>query len=118
MVLTLALHEPKVAQLDLVHEQPDPVEWLEKLLQVDFASSPEILRISVSGKDQEALLVLVAAIRDVYLREIVNAESKERDDHLQKVQRVEEKAESAGRPCERRWLWQSESAGISAGSRH
>jgi capsular exopolysaccharide synthesis family protein len=88
MVLTLALHEPKVSQLALVQEQADAVEWLEKLLQVDFASSPEILRISVSGKDQEALLVLVGAIRDVYLREIVNAESKERDDRLQKIQKL------------------------------
>ncbi len=47
LVPSTALNDPKVAKLEMLSEKVDPIEWLEKELQVDFASGSEILRISI-----------------------------------------------------------------------
>ena len=82
MVLNAALREPKVAQLAIVKEQPNPIEWLEKLVQVDFALSPEVMRFTVTMKESEAALAIVDALREVFLRENVNADKNQRLTHL------------------------------------
>ncbi len=88
MVLNAALREPKVAQLAVVKEQPDPIEWLEKLVQVDFALSPEEMRFSVTLNDSEAALAIVDALRMVFLGENVNADKKQRLDHLTTLEKL------------------------------
>ena len=87
-VLNAVLREPKVAELPLVKEQPDAVEWLQKLIVVDFDIGPEIMRISVSGKDEASLLVIVDAARDVYVRDVVN---EERNTRLQRLEDLKKK---------------------------
>ncbi len=89
-LLTLALHDPKVAELSIVRNEPDPLEWLDKQLQVDFSMSPEILRISLSGKEPEPLLTIVGAIREVYMREIANSEKTASEEHLVQVTKLYE----------------------------
>ncbi len=72
LVLVSALRDPKVANLPSVVNKIDPVEWLEKQVKVDFELAPEILRISMSGMETDELVVLVNAIREAYIREIID----------------------------------------------
>jgi len=62
LVLTTALRQPAVASLPVLADIIDPVAWLEKEVQVDFSIAPEIMRISISGKETEDLVKLVNAI--------------------------------------------------------
>jgi capsular exopolysaccharide synthesis family protein len=78
LVLNSALRDPDVAELSILAKQPDPVEWLEKEVQVDFSVAPEILRISMSGLDTDELVVLVDALREAYLREVVDKDKSQR----------------------------------------
>ena len=94
MVLNVALRQPKVAQLAAVREQPEPLDWLEKQIQVDFALSPEILRISMTGKESTSVLALVDAVREAYLSEVVDKEKKQRQERLDLVTKLYEGYES------------------------
>jgi capsular exopolysaccharide synthesis family protein len=82
LVLSAALQDSKVADLRLVHEQADPVAWLEKNIRADYATAPEILSISLNGDRPEDLVLLVDVIREAYLREVVNRERNELQSRL------------------------------------
>ena len=69
-VLSAALRDPKVANLSLLADKLDQLEWLEKEVHIDFSVAPEIMRISMRGLDTDALIPLVNAIRDAYLKEV------------------------------------------------
>jgi capsular exopolysaccharide synthesis family protein len=86
LVMESALQKPEVACLDIVREQSDPVEWLQNHLEVDFNAAPEILTIALSGDHPEELKVLVNAVREAYLKEIVNREHNLRVNRLNKLQ--------------------------------
>ena len=81
-VLNKALDLPNVKGLSEVQKELDPVTWLEKQIRVDFAISPEIMRISMSGTESKQLAILVDAVRDAYLAEIVEKEHQRRLAHL------------------------------------
>lgn len=72
LVLVSALRDPKVANLSTIVNRVEPVEWLETLLKVDFNTAPDIMTISMGGAKPEELAVLVNAVTDAYLREIVD----------------------------------------------
>lgn len=80
LVLNSALHNnPRVAELRLIRQEPDPLHWLEKEVSADFIA-PEVMRIYMTGQDTAEMSILVNAVRDAYMKEIVN---KERNDKLQ-----------------------------------
>jgi hypothetical protein len=78
LVLNAALRKPKVASLATIAEQVEPVEWLEKELQVDYSYGPETLRIALSGDRPEELAIIVNAVTDAYLEEVVTKEHRKR----------------------------------------
>jgi capsular exopolysaccharide synthesis family protein len=94
LVLTAALRNPKVAELSVIREKQDPLEWLDKDLKVDFPASPELLRISIDGDKPEELQILVNEVRDAYLREIVNSERDVRKKKLDQLKSILEDYES------------------------
>ena len=51
-VLTAAIRPPGIASLSVLAGEPDPVEWLQENLVVDFPQNGEILSISLSGDDE------------------------------------------------------------------
>jgi hypothetical protein len=78
VVLDSALRDPKVANLPTVVNMLDPVEWLEKEVLTDFSVAPEILKISMRGMETAELVVLVNAIREAYIREIIGTREAQR----------------------------------------
>jgi succinoglycan biosynthesis transport protein ExoP len=70
-VLNKALSAPKVRELEDIQKQVDPVAWVEKHISVDFSIAPEIMRISIAGTNPAELTLLVDAIRDSFLSDVV-----------------------------------------------
>jgi capsular exopolysaccharide synthesis family protein len=93
LVLNSALRDPEVARLKVVESRVEPVEWLEKEVQVDFSVAPEILRISMSDHTTAELVVLVNAIRTAYIKEVVERERQLRRERLAKLGELREKFE-------------------------
>jgi capsular exopolysaccharide synthesis family protein len=87
-VLSAALRDPKVAGLSVFLPGMDPVEWLEQQVRADFTLAPEVLRIEMSGPKSEELKVLVNALGNTYVREIVDQEVTRRQERLRKLQEI------------------------------
>ena len=88
LVLGSALKQPEVASLPVLKSQVEPIEWLEKQLKVDFAESSEILRISISGINPTEPALLVNAVVQAYLDEVVNVEVKQRRERADMLKEV------------------------------
>jgi capsular exopolysaccharide synthesis family protein len=84
LVLKVALQRPEVAALAMIHQQPEPEEWLEQQLQCDFPA-PEIMRLTLVGKNPFEIEVLLNAITEAYLQEVVNKEKNERTASLERI---------------------------------
>jgi hypothetical protein len=82
LVLNAAMRDARVADLPVVTRQADPIEWLEKLVEVSFPDNGEVMRIEVRLADAKESLPLADAVTDAYLREIVNAEKLDRTRRL------------------------------------
>jgi CxxC motif-containing protein (DUF1111 family)/peroxiredoxin len=93
IALDAVFRDPKVQQLDLrgVPKGVSPVEWLEREIRVEFPEGPELPRVVLSGDDPEQLKVLVTAIRDAYLKQVVEEQTathrQERMDRLKNTQK-------------------------------
>jgi polysaccharide biosynthesis transport protein len=88
LVLNSALNDPKVAELDIVQQQEEPVSWLEKEIHADFSVAPEVLTISMTGETKAILRVIVDAVRKAYMVEIVQKENKARHERLGKLSKI------------------------------
>jgi succinoglycan biosynthesis transport protein ExoP len=90
-VISAALkqREPEpVANLAIIQKQPDPIQWLEKELQVDFSVSPETMRISLRGDNTQEMIILVNAVTKAYLNEIVDKEKNKRLDRMEQLKKA------------------------------
>lgn len=95
LVLNAALRQPKVAELPSVRTAPDPIAWIEKEIKVLYASSPEILSVTLGGAPPEELKMLVNAIVNAYLQEIVNKEQIKRQARLDQLEKISAKYQEA-----------------------
>jgi capsular exopolysaccharide synthesis family protein len=91
LVLNAALNDKAVKALSIAAEQADPLAWLERGAQADFSVAPEVLRIAMSGDRPQELVVLVNALREAYLREIVERETNQRRERYNIVRGLREK---------------------------
>jgi capsular exopolysaccharide synthesis family protein len=90
LVLSSAINDPRVGSRSIVPEGQEPIEWLEKKIQVDFSVAPEIMSISITGNNTADLVVLVDAIRDAFLREVVNKGRLTRQERLERLRKWRE----------------------------
>jgi hypothetical protein len=88
LVLNAALKQPGVAELDVIKKQKDPVSWLEKNLHVDNPHQGAILRVGLSGGKPKELAVLVNAVADAYLKEVVNRDRSQVVERLNKLKEM------------------------------
>jgi capsular exopolysaccharide synthesis family protein len=88
IVLNAALRDSRVNQLPMLRDQPDQLEFLEGKVSANFALSPEIMQIQITDKDRESALILVEAVRDAYLREIVEVEKTRRLEHFEQIKKL------------------------------
>ncbi len=93
-VILAALRQPSMSTLGLESKYPDPVSYLEEELKAEFQEGSEILKLSLSGDMPEELATIVNAVKDAYLKEIVNKEreqKKERHDKLVQIKNTSER---------------------------
>lgn len=92
LVLQAALDRPQVKALPVVQEQKDAVDWLDRELKVDYKLAPEVLSIAMSGDRPQQLAVIVNAVRDIYLTQVVNKERNQKAELLERLNKyLEEK---------------------------
>ncbi len=72
-VLETVLANPTVAGLPVTQSQ-NPIGELEKRIKVDFRLGQEFMRITVESNSADESLILVTAVKDAYLSEVVNKE--------------------------------------------
>ncbi len=85
-VLTAALRDRKVVACRTMSTVGHPVECLMKELNVDEQISPEFLKISLQGEYPEDLALIVNAIKESYLNEVVYNERNKRIENLRKAE--------------------------------
>lgn len=96
-VLTSTLKQPKVAALNCIKSNLEPIEWLEREVQADFSAAPDLLRISISGDNASELVTLVNEIRDAYKREVVDKDRIDANARLVWLGQQREQYESQSR---------------------
>jgi hypothetical protein len=100
-ILTAALRSPGVAELRLVKEQTDPVQWLENEIRVE-TPNPEFIHISLSGDRPDELQKLVCAVTQSYLDNVVDKERNLRRKRLDELQRILNSYEQRSRESRQR----------------
>ena len=83
-VLNAALRRPGAAP-GFLREQVDPIDWLEKHLEVTFDKETGFLRIALRNGLPKERIILVEAVREAYLEEVVY---KENDMKLRRLSRL------------------------------
>ena len=99
-VLVAALRQPEVARLPSIQEQLDPVQWVAQNLNVRFPGNSEFMNVSFSSPRAEETAVLVNAIVDAYMREVVDTEQRERRERLSELDQLYAEKESELRKLE------------------
>jgi capsular exopolysaccharide synthesis family protein len=74
LVLNAALNNLKPGDAPLLKQQPDPVAWLDKNLQVDFRAGSEFMRVYLEGDNPDELLAVVRAVAAAYQAEVEQRE--------------------------------------------
>jgi capsular exopolysaccharide synthesis family protein len=88
LVLNAALRQPQVAGLGMLQGLEDPLDWLGKELEVNYVNGSDILRIALKGQDPRESAIIVNAVMDAYLREVVAVEESRRLKRLEQLQEI------------------------------
>ena len=90
-VLLAALRKTDVAKLASIQEAQkdgDIVGWLEKYLSVSFPGRAEIMQVDVSRPQAKEAAILVQAIVDAYMSDVVDAERNQKRVRLGEMDRA------------------------------
>ena len=63
----MVLRDERIASLELVKREEDPIRWLAKSLQVDAPGNAEIIQVSLTTPDRIGGAVVVQAVVDAYM---------------------------------------------------
>lgn len=77
-VLMEALGREGVRDCRTLADVDHPMEWLDEELEIEEDTSPEFVRISLSGPYPEDLALIVNAVKDAYMDKVVYNERNER----------------------------------------
>ncbi len=91
LVLNAALRVPEVSELPVIAKQTDELAWLAKQIQAKYEG--EILTVSMSGEDPRALPLIVNAVVQSYLDEVVNYEKQSRIERFEKIRELYDNAQ-------------------------
>lgn len=87
-VLSDALGSDEIRNLRTIQEwAPQPSKSLERALKVDYPGDAELMQILLRGDEPAELPKIVNAVKDAYLRLIVNKERDEKIDRREKISR-------------------------------
>ena len=89
LILNAAVSKPGIGKLTIIKDQNDPVDWLSRNLQVTFHVNSEVMKVSLLGTNRKETAMLVNAVVDAYMTEIVDAERKKRDERISELKKLQ-----------------------------
>jgi capsular polysaccharide biosynthesis protein len=114
-VIEAVLKNENVAELAAVRRHRDPIDWLGSQIKVDFPRGSEILKISLTGPyPPHELELLVNAVTDAYMGEIVEQESRERIARLGRLKSLFDELQAELRKKRKEYKDLAESMGASS----
>src|SRR5262249_3435091 len=63
----------------------------EREISADFSIAPETLRITMTGANPDDIKLILNAVREAYLKEVVDADYKAKLNHLEQVKKVRDR---------------------------
>ncbi|RCS46344.1 hypothetical protein DTL42_15360 [Bremerella cremea] len=96
-VLSKALGKDGIINLPVIAENENPLEWLQKELQVRFPGDAEILQVSMSSADPTTAMKIVNAVVGAYQEEVIESERMARVRRLDNLERVYNETEAKAR---------------------
>ncbi len=87
-VLIDALRRAEGADLAMLRDEPDQVQWLSQNVSVSFPGDGELMHVRMSGEHPDALAALVNAVVAAYMEEVVHVERDQRRARLDELDRV------------------------------
>jgi polysaccharide biosynthesis transport protein len=88
-VLMAALRKPDVAKIPAIQEAQrsgDAVDWLQKRLFISFPGKAQYMEVSVTRPNAHEAAVLVNAVVDSYLTDVIKAEGDAKRERLNKLE--------------------------------
>lgn len=92
-LMSSVLADPSVASSSLFEKSQtsEAITKLSSLLRSDFNLGPEFMRISLEGDNPEELKIILKAVSDTYLKEVVNKDKTRRMVSFEKLRRLGDK---------------------------
>jgi succinoglycan biosynthesis transport protein ExoP len=93
-VLNAARKREDVKNLPIIREQPDPIQFLDDEIKIDYKDGDEVLNIQIMGSDPEAAKAIVNAVREEYFNEVIKKEHEARENRKREVDAVVSQTET------------------------
>jgi hypothetical protein len=90
-VLRTAAKNPNIAELPPVKEQKNIEQWLRNRLRIEFPDDAEVMRVSIDRANAKDSAILVNAVIEAYMSEIVEAEQNKIQTHIRELNDTIEK---------------------------
>lgn len=90
-VMIAALRKPEVNRIPDIQEEQrtgDAADWLQRHISVSFPGRAEVMEVSMTRRDGQEAAVMVGAVVDSYLTEVVNAERDQKRQRLNELERA------------------------------
>ena len=89
LVISAALRDQQVANLETMRHFENPIEWIRKRLRIMTWENTELMGIRICTKNPEDCVVLVNAVADAYMDEVVNLEQKTKQERLTRIDQLD-----------------------------
>ena len=87
-IINSTLTQPGIAKLPMIAQQDEPIEWLQKNLEVQFLPESEVLEISLSGDHPDDLAKVVNAVKQVYFDKVVERDRSVRTSRQETLRKL------------------------------
>jgi capsular exopolysaccharide synthesis family protein len=94
-VILSALKREEVRRLGLEGRVPDPVQYIEEKLRVEFKEGSELISILMSSDDPQVAIAVANAIKETYLDDVVYAERNARVARVNQLEKAHTEARDA-----------------------
>jgi succinoglycan biosynthesis transport protein ExoP len=89
-VLPTVLKRDDIRGLSMIHGLVDPVGSVAAHMKAGFVGGSDICNISLSGENPEEIAMIVNAVRELYVDQVVNGTLRGEADHSQKIENITE----------------------------
>lgn len=87
-VMAHALRSPAVKELNVDNRYRDPAQWLAENIVVEFPSDAEVMKVSLTSQDRDEAQILLQAVVDAYLSQVVAVERNQVRARLDRLERA------------------------------